>query len=394
MNCSTPARRSILSWSGRQVVENTAFSQLRDSLHSTSIPFPTPSGDKYTSSCTKRVQTCVFVRESLVVHHPSQGTGQLAARVRQQEWVRPSATTLRRVPRLLWGRQAAVQRCEACSDDEEGCLYLCAQEACFDKMHPFARKHRKSLVAWDSKAKWADKCCATHKGNVLALWCALCCLHGEHTAHKTNLVSDVWKQLQGHLRATMDQLEDDNAKNRERLRQLKEEQDELASGNGTVDDARRALHEVKALFLAKVDALDGELDLAAATWPRQAAEEHRQLAQHTRSVDAMRATCAEEKAEEAQRVVIARNELCAQRDALGSAPSVSVRAMEFDRATSAGGGSLLRRDPSMHRLYSGDCPRVLRPLCRLRGGCARVRRGWWLPSGCESQPSSAESCCA
>ena len=242
-------------------------------------------------------------------------------------------------------KEAAVQRCEECFDDEEGHLYLCAKDACFEAQHleRQRRKHRRSLVSWDRKAQWTDKCCATHEGNVLALWCvdcstvvcALCCLHGgEHTGHSTSLVIDAVKEIQDQLQATMEQLEDENVKNRERLRQLKEEQDGLASGNGAVGDARRALQEVKALFLAKVDALDDELDETAARWSAQVVAEHEQLARHTRRtqslVDDVRATCAEEKAEEAQRVAIARTELCAQRDALGSAPPVSVRVMEFD----------------------------------------------------------------
>ena len=244
-------------------------------------------------------------------------------------------------------KEAAVQRCEECFDEEEGHLYLCAKDACFEAQHPerLRRKHRKSLVSWDRKAQWTDKCCATHKGNLLAVWCrdcstvvcALCCLHGEeHTGHNTSLVINAVKGIQEQLQATMEQLEDENVKNRERLRQLKEEEDGLASGNGAVGDARRALQEVKALFLAKVDALDGELDATAARWSAQVVAEHEQLARHTRSVqslvDDMRATCAEEKAEEAQRVVIAHTELCAQRDALGGAPPVCVRALEFDAA--------------------------------------------------------------
>ena len=246
-------------------------------------------------------------------------------------------------------KHPAVQRCEECFDEEEGHLYFCAKDACFDAQHGeherVRRKHRKSLVSWDSKAQWTDKCCATHKGNPLAVWCidcstvvcALCCLHGgEHTGHDTSLVLDAWKEIQDQLQTTMEQLEDENVKNRERLRQLKEEEDGLASGNSAINNARRALQEVKALFLAKVDALDGELDATAARWSAQVVAEHEQLARHTRSVqslvDDMRPTCAEEKAEEAQRVAIARTELCAQRDALGSAPPVSVRVLEFDAA--------------------------------------------------------------
>eukprot|EP00754_Rhynchopus_humris_P032896 Rhum_TRINITY_DN15434_c6_g2::Rhum_TRINITY_DN15434_c6_g2_i10::g.156416::m.156416 len=148
-------------------------------------------------------------------------------------------------------KEAAAQRCEECFDEEEGHLYLCAKDACSDAQHSERqrRKHRKSLVAWDSRAQWTAKCCATHKGNPLALWCvdcstvvcALCCLHGEHTGHNTSRVVDAWKGIQEQLQAAMGQLEAENAKNRERLRQLREEQDGLASGNGAVGDARRAL---------------------------------------------------------------------------------------------------------------------------------------------------------
>ena len=240
-------------------------------------------------------------------------------------------------------KEAAVQRCEECFDEEEGHLYLCAKDACFDSVHPERqrRKHRKSLVAWNSPATRDDECCATHLSNVLELWCvdcstlvcALCCSHGAHAGHKRSLVSDAAKGMQAQLQATMDQLEDENVKSSERLWQLKEEEDGLASGNGAVGDARRALQEVKALFLAKVDALDGELDATAARWSAQVAAEHEQLARHAVSVraivDDMRATCAEEKAE---RVVIAHPVLYAERDALGSAPPASVRKLEFDAA--------------------------------------------------------------
>ena len=50
-------------------------------------------------------------------------------------------------------------------------------------------------------------------------------------------------------------------------------------------------------------------------------------------VDGMRATCAEENAEGAQRVAIAHTELCARRDVLGFAPPVSVRVVELESDT-------------------------------------------------------------
>eukprot|EP00754_Rhynchopus_humris_P032897 Rhum_TRINITY_DN15434_c6_g2::Rhum_TRINITY_DN15434_c6_g2_i4::g.156391::m.156391 len=167
----------------------------------------------------------------------------------------PEATAPPAVQQALCAvcKEAAVQRCEDCFDEEDGHLYLCAKDACFVAQHgereSLRRKHRKSLVAWDSRAQWTNKCCATHKGNPLALWCvdcstvvcALCCLHREHTGHNTSRVVDAWKGIQEQLQAAMGPLEAENAKNRERLRQLREEQDGLASGNGAVGDARRAL---------------------------------------------------------------------------------------------------------------------------------------------------------
>ena len=241
-------------------------------------------------------------------------------------------------------KEAAVQRCDDCFDEEEGHLYLCAKDACFDATHNVRNsgKHRKSLVAWNSKAKWTDKCCETHKGNPLALWCStcaapvctLCCSHGEHYGHETSLVTESWKDLQEQLRKTMGKLEKENVRSRERLRRLTEEQEELRSGKGAVGDARRILHEMKAELLAKVEALDVELDEAAVKWCRLAEEEHEQLARRMNSVqalvDRMRATCAEEDAEEAQRVAITYAELCGERDVLGHGTPASVRVVEFE----------------------------------------------------------------
>ena len=273
-------------------------------------------------------------------------------------------------------KEAAAQRCEDCCDEEEGHLYLCAKDACFDATHNVRNsgKHRKSLVAWNSKAKWTDKCCETHKGDPLALWCstcatlvcALCCSHGEHNGHETRLVTDAWKGLQAQLRATVDYLEEENVRSRERLRRLTEEQEELRSGKGAVGDARRILHEMKAELLAKVEALDVELDEAAVKWCRLAGEEHEQLARHTRGVqslvDGMRATCAEENAEGAQRVVIAHTELCARRDVLGFAPPVSVRVVEFESDT-------LRQAVADLRVRAVDTATT--PLCMACGASLR-----------------------
>eukprot|EP00754_Rhynchopus_humris_P032901 Rhum_TRINITY_DN15434_c6_g2::Rhum_TRINITY_DN15434_c6_g2_i8::g.156408::m.156408 len=179
----------------------------------------------------------------------------------------PEATAPPAVQQALCAvcKEAAVQRCEDCFDEEEGPLYLCAKDACFDANHPerLRRKHRKSLVALSSKGKRPETCCPAHTSYPLELWCfqcstfvcALCCLHGEHTGHEAPLVADAWKGIQEQLRETMKQVEEENAVSRERLGQLKKVQDGLASGNGAVGDARRALEEVKALFLAKVDAL-------------------------------------------------------------------------------------------------------------------------------------------
>ena len=241
--------------------------------------------------------------------------------------------------------QPAAQRCEECAD-EEGHLYLCALESCFDATHNArnAGKHRKTLAVWNAAPKWTDKCCPTHKDNVLALWCAdcaslacmLCCMYGEHKEHKTSLVADAWTELKAQLLETMGQLEGENTANRACLQQLKEERDELASGEGVVGAARRALNEAQARFTAKVQALHRELKETAARWSAQAAEEHARLAQHTRTVqdlvDSIRA-CADDGAEETQRAVLKRAELCAQRDALETAPPVTARPLELPLAS-------------------------------------------------------------
>eukprot|EP00754_Rhynchopus_humris_P032902 Rhum_TRINITY_DN15434_c6_g2::Rhum_TRINITY_DN15434_c6_g2_i9::g.156409::m.156409 len=239
-------------------------------------------------------------------------------------------------------KEAAAQRCEECFDEEEGHLYLCAKDACFDAQHgireSLRRKHRESLAVWNSKAKWTDKCCATHKDNVLALWCAdcaclacmLCCMYGEHKEHKTSLVADAWTGLKAQLLQTGEQLEEENTANRECLQKLTKEQDELASGEGVVGAAKRALDEAQATFTAKVQALHTELDVTAAKWSAEAATEHARLAQHTRTVqdlvDSIRA-CTDDT--EAQRAVLKRVELRAQRHALETTPPVTARPLEL-----------------------------------------------------------------
>ena len=240
-------------------------------------------------------------------------------------------------------KEAAVHRCEECFDEEEGHLYLCAKDACFDSTHNARNscKHRKSLLPWNARAKWVDRCCATHRGNVLALWCwtcsalacALCCSHGEHRGHATSLVADARRLMQSPQQARMAQLDDESGRCGERLRQLTEEHDALASGGGAVGAARRALDEVAALLAAKVATLRSELDMTAEKWSADVAKEHEQLARYTQSVrslaDRMRAACAEDSAGEAQRVLLTLVELESQRDALGGVPPASARGMEL-----------------------------------------------------------------
>eukprot|EP00754_Rhynchopus_humris_P000264 Rhum_TRINITY_DN10174_c1_g1::Rhum_TRINITY_DN10174_c1_g1_i1::g.37143::m.37143 len=73
-------------------------------------------------------------------------------------------------------KEAAVHRCEGCFDEEEGHLYLCAKDACFDSTHNAhnSSRHRRSLLPWNARARWVGRCCASHGGNVLALWCGTC----------------------------------------------------------------------------------------------------------------------------------------------------------------------------------------------------------------------------
>ena len=101
-------------------------------------------------------------------------------------------------------------RCDECTEtDADARLFLCAQTACFEKMHNAfnSATHRKQLLAWDSKAKWTTKCCATHTGKPLEYWCEVCAVpvcapcwsHGAHAGHATALITDVCGTLQKTL---------------------------------------------------------------------------------------------------------------------------------------------------------------------------------------------------
>eukprot|EP00754_Rhynchopus_humris_P032626 Rhum_TRINITY_DN15420_c1_g10::Rhum_TRINITY_DN15420_c1_g10_i1::g.155661::m.155661 len=243
-------------------------------------------------------------------------------------------------------QEAAAFHCEKCFDEENGRLYLCGKEECFDATHSAhtSGTHRKSLLPWDAATKWTEKRCKAqeHKNSVLALWCETCSAllcpldhwcGDEHKKHKVSLIAKVWRVQQRDAEGMIQQLDDEVMACSGRLEQLVEEQDALASGRGAVGAARRALDQVEALVAAKVSKLRRTVDMAAENWAAEAAAEHKELGRYAQSArslaDKMRATCAEDDADEAQRVVLTLAELRAQRVALGSAPPVSVRGLEL-----------------------------------------------------------------
>ena len=239
---------------------------------------------------------------------------------------------------------AAVSHCEECFAEETGKLYLCRKTECFKKTHGTARmaeKHQKSLRAWGAAAPWTVKCCEAHDGNVLALWCRTCaCLlcplcaqfGGAHEGHTVAQVGKVWRERQEQVQATVGPLGDVLATCSERVRQLAEEQEALASGGGAVAALRRALDETGTLLAVKVATLRSELDTTAEEWSAEVAAEHEQVARYTQNMqtlaDRMRAACGEDNAGEAQRLLLTLEELCAQRDALGSVPPSSAGQLE------------------------------------------------------------------
>ena len=246
----------------------------------------------------------------------------------------PSAPTWEGEPCFIC-KELAAKRCEACSPaDADAKLYLCENKACFKATHNEfnAKAHEDSLVAWNSKQKWKDQCCGTHKGKLLELWCLECsalmcdhCLsHGAHKKHDNKLIIDIWKEKQGELKAKAERLRETAEACTQQLRQLDHLRMDLKTHAGQVEAVSASLDAVQKAVVDKVAEMKAVLRRDADAFAEAASEEHDKTEEHLRELvslaEKMDATSGEQDAGECQRVVLEHVQLSQEHEGIAGMP--------------------------------------------------------------------------